>query len=157
VSRPERLHGFGYRGAHRYFLTFCTRDRRQTFHDAHVVVLVIAQIRRIACESGFVILAYCVMPDHAHLLVEGTAAAANLREFVKRAKQASGQAYARTARRPLWQEGYYERVVRQGDDARRLVRYIVDNPVRAGLVRVPAEYPHLGSDLWSRDELLASL
>jgi REP element-mobilizing transposase RayT len=157
VSRPQRLYRFGYRGAHRYFLTFCTRDRRPTFHDAHVVALVIAQIRRTACGSGFVILAYCVMPDHAHLLVEGTSASADLREFVKRAKQASGQAYARAARRPLWQEGYYERIVRPGDDARRLVRYIVDNPVRAGLVRVPADYPYLGSDVCSRDELLASL
>ncbi len=157
MSRPQRLEGFEYRGARRYFLTFCTRNRQPAFHDAHVVALVIGQIRRTTRESGFVILAYCVMPDHAHLLVDGATASADLREFVKRAKQASGQAYARTARRPLWQEGYYERVVRPGDDARKLVRYIVENPVRAGLARVPADYPHLGSDLWSRDELLASL
>ena len=91
------------------------------------------------------------------MLVEGKTASADLREFVKRAKQASGQAYARAARRPLWQEGYYERVVRPGDNARTLARYIVENPVRAGLVRVPAEYPYLGSDLWSLDDLIASL
>ena len=51
-------------------------------------------------------------------------------------------------------EGYYERVVRANDDAREIARYIVANPVRGGLVKNPAEYPHLGSDVWSLKELI---
>jgi len=94
------------------------------------------------------------MPDHLHLLVEGVTEGANLLRFVQVAKRRSGSVYARSARRPLWQEGYYERVVRPSEDARWVARYILQNPVRAGLVEAPSEYEFLGSDTWPIDELL---
>jgi REP element-mobilizing transposase RayT len=157
MSRPQRIPGFEYRGPYRYFLTFCTRDRRDCFRDRAIVTLVLMQFRRVATTSSFAVLAYCLMPDHAHLLVEGLTARADLRRFAKAAKQASGQAYARQAGRPLWQEGYYERVLRPNDDALGVARYIIANPVRAGLVVTPGEYPYLGSDVWTMDELLGSV
>ena len=55
---------------------------------------------------------------------------------------------------PLWQAGYYDRVLRGSDDVKAFVLYIMANPVRAGLVASPAEYPHCGSDVWTMDELL---
>ncbi len=73
------------------------------------------------------------------------------------AKQRSGGLYARTQRARLWQQGYYERVLREDDDARGLARYIVNNPVRAGLVESPADYPLVGSDVWSLKDLLESI
>ena len=157
MSRPPRVPGFHYLGPYRYFLTFCTSERRETFRDAAVAHLVLTQFRRTARASAFAILAYCLMPDHVHLLVEGTAADADLRRFVKRAKQGTGQAYMHRAGEPLWQEGYYDRVLRPTDDAKAVARYIIGNPVRAGLVRVPSEYPHLGSDVWGLEELIDSV
>jgi putative transposase len=156
MSRPRRLPGCTYRGPGRYFLTFCTNDRHAAFCDGDVAAAVIAQFRRTAKKTEFALLAYCLMPDHAHLLVEGTSAAADLRSFAARAKQTTGQTYARRARRLLWQERYYERVLRADEDARAVARYILENPVRAGL-RTPAEYPHLGSDVWNLEDLLASV
>ena len=41
----------------------------------------------------------------------------------------------------LWQEGYYDRVLRTNDDTCAWVEYIVQNPVRANLVERPEEYP----------------
>jgi putative transposase len=96
------------------------------------------------------------MPDHAHFLVEGTSDQSNLRRFIKMAKQHSGAAYALQHGSPLWQEGYYERVVRRDEDVREIARYILWNPVRARLVQTPAEYPYLGSDVWSIEELIES-
>ncbi len=96
------------------------------------------------------------MPDHAHLLVEGLTGGASLRRFVKMAKQRSGAAYALASGHPLWQKGYYERVLRHDEEAQHVARYIVANPVRAGLVRSPDEYPHLGSDIWTVAELIES-
>jgi hypothetical protein len=48
-------------------------------------------------------------------------------------------------------------VLRTDEDTRAVARYILENPVRAGLVMHPSEYPHLGSDVWTLKELLGSL
>ena len=84
------------------------------------------------------------MPDHLHLLVEGMSAAADLRRFVSDAKQSTGYWFKQQYRKPLWQVGYYDRVLRDGDVTLTVVRYVVRNPVRAGLVDDPAKYPFLG-------------
>ena len=97
------------------------------------------------------------MPDHAHMLVEGLGDDSDFKRFAKMAKQRSGGLYARKHHARLWQEGYHERVLREEDDARDLARYIVNNPVRAGLVENPEEYPFVGSDTWTMTELLESL
>jgi len=157
MARPPRIKGFDYVGPFRYFLTFCTINRRATFEDAAAVALVLAQFRRTAHEWSFAILAYCFMPDHVHLLVEGTTARADLRRVAKRLKQGSGQAWKFRTGSRLWQEGYYDHVLRPQDDAKSVVRYIVENPVRAALVARVSDYPHLGSDLWTLDELIGSL
>ena len=41
----------------------------------------------------------------------------------------------------LWQDGYYERVLRKSEDVLAIIDYILDNPVRAGLVSRPLDYP----------------
>jgi REP element-mobilizing transposase RayT len=97
------------------------------------------------------------MPDHAHALVEGIAADASLPRFVKSAKESSGRAYFRRTKHALWQEGYYERVLRNEDDARVVARYIIENPVRARLVEDPSKYPFLGSDRWTVSQLVGSM
>ncbi len=155
MSRPPRIPGFDYLGPHCYFATFCTFQRRATFGNARAARLTLMQFRRTARAEGFALLAYCLMPDHAHLLVQGTTATCDFRKFVKRAKQATGQFYAHRIGGPLWQEGFHERVLRRDTDLREVARYIVWNPVRAGLTSTPGEYPYLGSGLLSLDDLCA--
>jgi putative transposase len=157
VSRPPRINGFDYLGCYRYFLTFCTIKRRPTFHDAAAVDLTLAQFRRTTRSWSFVILAYCFMPDHVHALIEGTTAAADLKRVAKRLKQGSGQAWKFRTGSKLWQEGYYDRVLRAGEDPKMIARYIIQNPVRAGSSAHPGEFPYLGSDVWTLEELLESL
>jgi REP element-mobilizing transposase RayT len=127
------------------------------FTDEQIVAPVVTHFRRTADRCGFSYLAYCLMPDHAHALVEGLTDDADLRRFVKAAKESSGRAYFRRTGRPLWQEGYYEHVLRKDEDAIGVARYILHNPVRAGIVRDPGEYPFTGSDRWAMAELLASV
>ena len=157
MSRPARLSGFSYVGVFRYSLTFCTRERVQAFVDSHVVASTLEQIRETALEKRFALLVYCLMPDHAHLLVEGLADTSDLREFAKLAKQRSGAQYGIQIGGRLWQEGYYDHVLRDDEDARQVARYILENPVRAGLVSTLFQYPHLGSDVWTLNELIESV
>ena len=94
------------------------------------------------------------MPDHAHLLVEGVDDASDLRRFAKLAKQRSGGVHKRKTGQLLWQEGYFERVLRDDDSGRDCARYIINNPVRSGLVQSPLDYPYLGSQEWLIEELI---
>ncbi len=154
MSRPPRIAGFSYRGLHRYFLTICTLNRQKFIGDPSIVSDTLLQFRRTAGEESFEISAYCFMPDHSHFLMEGLADSSDFKRFCKLAKQRSGGIHARKHGGPLWQEGYYERVLREGDDARIVARYLLSNPVRAGLVTAPIEYPYLGSDRWTVAELI---
>ena len=138
----------------RYFLTTCTYQRRPTFRDHDIATQTLEQFRTTAKGEQFALSAYCLIPDHAHLLVEGLTDTADFRRFAKLAKQRSGASYALTTDRPLWQKGYYEHVLRDDEDSKEVAFYIVANPVRAGLVQSPDEYPFSGSDKWSIRELM---
>ena len=157
MSRPPRIRGFSYLGAYRYFITFCTLGRRAVFADIAIGRLVVLQFRRTCRQEKFAILAYCVMPDHAHLLLEGRDAASDLVALIKSAKQSSGQRFAAKTKRPLWEEGFHDHVLRPEEDPRRFARYIIENPVRAGLVKSPVDYPLSGSNRWTMQELVDSL
>jgi putative transposase len=154
MSRPPRLKHFAYVGLYRYFLTLCTFDRRQTFTDARTVEMVRTQLRESSEEDTIAVDAYCAMPDHIHLLATGLSDQSNLKHFIERSKQRTGFAFKQQTGMPLWQEGYYDHVLREEDDPARVIRYIVNNPLRANLVASPADYPFWGSFTQSRDAIL---
>jgi putative transposase len=45
----------------------------------------------------------------------------------------------------VWDVGFHDRAVRQDDDLVDMARYLVLNPVRAGLVRRVRDYPYWGA------------
>jgi putative transposase len=157
VSRPRRLPGFSYTGVHQYSLTLCTLQRKHAFVNPGVVATTLAQVRQTVSQQLFALLAYCLMPDHVHLLVEGLADTSDLRRFAKLAKQTSGAQYAIDAGEPFWQEGYFDHVLRGDEDAKKVACDIIENPVRAGLASTPFDYPYLGSDVWTLNELIESI
>jgi putative transposase len=152
---PEHLRAFDYTGPHRYFLTMCTHERARYFVDAQHVELVAAQFQRVSRDQAFAVIAYCFMPDHVHLLVEGERDDANLKRFTKSAKQYSGFYFRQRTGLFLWQRYGYERVLRNDEATPAVVRYTIANPVRAGLVRSPVDYPFWGSFVHTREALLA--
>jgi putative transposase len=154
MSRPRRLREFDYFGLHHYFVTVCVLDRRAVFTDAAVVESAQSHFLKQAVRFACAILAYCFMPDHVHLLVDGTLENADLQSFVARAKQKSGFDFAAGHHHRLWQKGYYDRVLRDDEPIPDVIRYISNNPVRAGLVVEPVEYPFWGSGVYTRDELI---
>ncbi len=153
---PPRLRGFDYRGIQRYFVTIATKDRRRVFLDGNLVEEILAHLRQHAAAERFSLLAYCFMPDHLHILVEGGDLQANLQRFVARFKQTSAHAFGCRAGGQLWQSGYYDRVLRDDEHSSRVARYIVGNPIRAGLCGQVADYPYTGSDVYPLEELAMS-
>ena len=143
--RPTRLACFSYVGRFSYSLRFGTFQKKSHFTDSALIGSAFTQIQRTCAEERFALIAYCFTPDHVHLAVEGRADNSDLRRFVKLAKQRVAYVARRQFAIPaIWQSGYYERVVRaHGMDS--LVWYILNNPVRAGIVEKAEQYPCSGS------------
>jgi putative transposase len=151
---PGHLKTFDYTGLCRYSLTFCCHSRRCLFTSAPVVNLVLSQILRAARDEQFALLAYCFMPDHAHLLVEALSEFSKALRFTTHAKQLSGFHYGKACHNRLWQRYSYEHVLRDDEDTRRVARNIFENPIRGGLVERANDYPFLGSCVFTVDEIL---
>jgi REP element-mobilizing transposase RayT len=157
TNRPHRLKTFDYRGCYRYSLTFCTHFRAQLFVDADVVQLVLSNFLRAAGEEEFSVLAYCFMPDHVHFLAQGNAESSDGKRLIKLGKQYSGYAYSKKYGQKLWQPWGFERVLRDEEASFTVARYIVENPVRAGIAKTAADYPFVGSQVYELKDLVASL
>src|SRR6185436_19948724 len=111
--RPERLKDLTYVGRFGYSLRFATLHRVPHFTQPALIAEALTQIQRTCDEERFALIAYCFMPDHVHLAVEGLTERSALRRFVKVAKQRVAYVARRQFAIPaIWQDGYYERVVR---------------------------------------------
>ncbi|MCY1363200.1 Transposase IS200 like protein [compost metagenome] len=93
-------------------------------------------------------LAWVLMPDHAHWLIQ-LGERDNLSELVVRLKSASArQANRRLGRQgALWSKAFHDHALRQEEYLRETARYIVANPLRAGLATRVGDYPFWNA-LW---------
>ena len=155
--RPPRLPAISYRGPQRIFVTMCTFQRATVFADAQHVAPVRDHLLRTATAYDVEVLAYCFMPDHVHALLAGRSDRADAAACVAMFRQRSGYQHRRRTSRRLWQEGYFDRVLRSEDQTRAVVSYIVGNPVRAGLCQRPGDYPFSGSSRYSLEDLIDTL
>jgi REP element-mobilizing transposase RayT len=87
------------------------------------------------------LLAWVIMPNHVHVLVEEREGWP-LARLVQTWKGYTGRRInALTGRRgAVWQPDYYDRFIRDTDHLRNAVQYVHYNPVRAGLVQEPADW-----------------
>ncbi len=136
-SEPGRL----------YLLTTVTHHRQPLFQDFRLARLVIHQLRLSEQERTCQSLAWVLMPDHLHWLVElkDATLATLMRKFKSRSSLALHR--AGVAHDPIWQPGYQDRALRREESIRHVARYIVANPLRAGLAKSVREYPHWDA-LW---------
>ncbi len=143
VSQSRRLRTGRFSEPGRvYLLTSTVHNRQPLFGDFILGRLLIAELRA-AHEQGWVAsLAWVVMPDHLHWLVE--LEGRSLDELMRRIKSNSARRINRRLGRTgqVWQEGYHDRALRKDDDLQVAARYVVANPLRAGLVDRVGDYPH---------------
>jgi putative transposase len=152
-KRPPRIPGFDYLGCHAYFLTICAESRQQFFTSRECGDSVCAELLRTAAGYTCAVIAYCLMPDHLHALIEGVAENSDFRKFVAMFKQRTSYAHRRRSEKKLWQEGYYDHVLRDEEPAIGVAAYILHNPIRAGLSRTLEGYPLLGSGRYTLEQL----
>jgi REP element-mobilizing transposase RayT len=130
-----------------YLITTVTAGRQAVFDDLAQGRCVVATLRDIECADAAHTLAFVVMPDHLHwLLVLGDALP--LGQVVRLAKGRAARRINAVRRglgqpplTPLWQRGYHDRALRKDDDLPSAARYVIANPLRAGLARRVGDYP----------------
>lgn len=125
-----------------YLLTTTTSNRIPLFTNIWLARAAIRQLRLSDQEGACRSLAWVLMPDHLHWLVE--LGQISLSDLMCAFKSRSSCALYRAGadRQHIWQPGFYDRALRKDDDIKVAARYIIANPIRAGLVRRVAEYPH---------------
>jgi len=126
-----------------YHISTATVGREQVLAVFQHARMVIQSLRREDIAGNTETLAFVVMPDHLHWLIQLTGdkslsvCANTAKSFAARSINLfSGR------RGRLWQKGFYDRAIRRDEDLVGIARYIVANPLRAGLVKSVREYPH---------------
>jgi putative transposase len=117
-----------------YLITAVTRNRLPVFADFYKARQLIKVLKT---EQHAQTVAFVVMPDHLHWLM-----ALGERRQLNKVVQGIKSISSRKIGHPLWQAGYHDHALRAEEDLQATARYIVANPLRAGLVERIGDYPH---------------
>lgn len=125
-----------------YHVTSCTEARVVWFADFHCGRCVVKEMRQLHEDGILDSMAWVVMPDHVHWLFQ-LGDGLSLSEAMKRFKARSAMAIHRLLGRqdPIWQRGFHDHAIRRDEDLKTVARYIIANPLRAGLVQKIGDYP----------------
>jgi putative transposase len=140
-----RLSAKNYLGQTAIFVTLCCLERRRHFEHADSCLATLEILRETSTTRDFALHAYCFMPDHLHLLVEGLSPTSDFLNFIKAFKLRSSRAFAGNHHATLWQDKFFDHILRKPDAYESVCLYIWMNPVRAGLAARLGDYPFAGS------------
>ncbi len=112
-------------------------DRSPVFAEFVAARRVVRVMHEPSVASAVETLAFVVMPDHVHWLAQlkdGACLENVVRQFKARVSIILG------AR--VWQRGFHDHALRSDEGVAGIARYVVANPVRAGLVGRVGDYAH---------------
>ncbi len=121
-----------------YHITSVTYDRKPFFSDLYSGRCFIKAMMN---EEKVDSLAYVLMPDHFHWLLR-CGEKGDICESISRVKSVSAHKINKHLGRSgkLWQDSFYDHAIRKEEDIVHVARYIVANPIRAGLVKSLSDY-----------------
>lgn len=124
-----------------YFVTACAYRKRAILQSERAARLLIDVLQHYRQRGDYLLHAFVVMPDHLHLLI--TPRGTTLERCVSlikggfsfRAKNES------VLKGEIWQQGYYDRRIRDREEFVASRTYVEKNPVRRGLCTEPHQFP----------------
>lgn len=126
---------------HQYHVVTATLGRLRLFEDFGAAHAAANALTSLTATQEHKLLAWVLMPDHLHCLLE--LGSDDLSGLVRRMKSITARGVRRRigGEGPVWQRGYYDCALRRTDDVQQVARYILANPIRAGLVENIGDYP----------------
>lgn len=137
---------------HAHFVTFSCYRRRRHLDGAPAKRVVLEQMRTQLERTAGTCVGFVIMPNHVHAIVRHTEPGM-LAEFMKQWKRMTSYLIARRrsaeaakgvdgqTRDPIWQARYYDYNVYSRPKTEEKLRYMHQNPVRAGLVARAIDWP----------------
>ena len=142
-ARNQRLDPELYTDPNRvYFMTIRAFSGQSPFVRDDLNRLVLDILQGEQERYGCAVLTYCLMPDHLHFLVSPRDDGVSVLTFVDRFKGKSTNASWKLGwKGKLWQPRCYDHIVRTDENLLAIAQYILDNPLRQGLVDADADWP----------------
>ena len=128
---------------HIYLVTAVTHERKPVFTDLIAGRIVVCEMMRSEVFGDTNTLAFVVMPDHLHWMfsLEGNRALSSVIGAVKRHSARQINKIFSMPGNTVWQRGFHDHALRRDEDIVRAARYVIANPLRAGLVSKIGDYP----------------
>ena len=83
---------------------------------------------------------FVVMPNHGHMLITPYRPLREVTNWIKGVSARRANLVLGRTGAPFWQDESFDHWARSREEFEKIERYILENPVRAGLVREPAEW-----------------
>jgi len=136
-----------------YFLTLVTYKRQKLFSSPHTRELFFEALQHVKHYHPFILLAYCILPDHIHLLIELPEDDINYSMRIGEIKKRFSKIYFAKCGVPnkpqirkdnqaqIWQNRFWEHYIRDEKDLSQHIDYIHYNPVNHRLVNQTIDWP----------------
>ena len=141
-----------------YFFTVVTHQRKPILGNEHAVALLLEAIDKIRARHPFEIDAQVILPDHLHAMWTLPEADADFSKRWRLIKEAFTRSYVKnlqqigiardSAPQQVWQNRFWEHLIRDERDFSMHLDYIHINPVQHGFVKSPRDWPHSSFQQW---------
>ena len=151
--RPDR------EGNTSYLVTACVEGRARVLNNTETLERMVEFLLESPSRYGWFGRRFVIMPDHVHLIAQMGVTAVGLGSWIKAMKAFVGglkrltespanpkdaRELTRMERLWRWQSGFHDHKFRSQESESRKWEYICLNPVRAGLVERPEDWPFAG-------------
>ena len=129
-----------------YFLTTCTELRKPVLACEQVAAILVKEWQTARDRHRWAIGRYVIMPDHVHFFCAPELDAKPLSIFIGFWKEWTSKGIKRALELvgPVWQEEFFDHLLRSFESYSQKWDYVRENPVRAGLVAKADDWPWQG-------------
>ena len=133
-EKKHRLPLLLYKGKVRITFTLCVEGKKTFFARKTTVNKFLEILREAKNKHDCKNWVYIFMPDHLHLIIEGNSEKSDLWRMMSLFKQKTGFWLSQNAIGIKWQKDFYDHIHRKDEDLKKHIIYLLNNPVRKGLV-----------------------
>ena len=125
-----------------YNITCNTCGRRPILKDERAATFLMNILGYYKFILRFSLYCYCIMPDHIHLIIQPHRARYNISEVMRYIKGDFGRNYNNLIRKNgiIWQRRFFDTALRTEEDITTRINYILQNPVRANIIKEATDY-----------------
>ena len=129
-----------------FFLTACLFRRRSLLANDIAASILRKEWQESRDRHGWMVNRYVIMPDHVHFIAWPSANPVSLSKWMQQWKQWTAKQLTRSlgVAPPVWQREFVDHLCRSEPKIGEKWEYVRQNPVRAGLVNGPEDWPWSG-------------